>query len=255
MQTDDKPGSRVSVLVAAVWLLCLAMGSVLPAHGQEAKAEDAEDAGWELVFTDTFDRDELGEDWKVVDGAWELKDGQLVGTGTVMTTRGFPGPELHRQIPGGAPPGYIRLEFEARTDVQGLQLLPGSAPPKVSVSDLSAFIHVPPYDPDELPIETGYFFQFGGFLNTRNILKRKNRLLVEQEEPEILITPNKLHTIVVENDEGVLRLSVDGKVVMEKEESASIMGDDFDRVGLYVYTNTRIERVRVFVKRLSESYR
>jgi hypothetical protein len=220
-----------------------------PLHAAPAKAGD-----WELVFTDTFDREELGENWEVVEGKFKLENGALVGSGSLMSSRGFPGPDPHRIIPGGAPPGFIRLEFEARTAVQPFVLLPGAPPPKVSISDLSSFIHVPPYDSETCPTVTAYFFQFGGFMNTRNLIRRKGTVVVEQEDPDILIVPDKLHHIVAENDEGMLRLIVDGQTVFEKEEKGNIMGDDFDRVGLYLYTKTRVEKVRVFVKRVADGY-
>ena len=59
---------------------------------------------------------------------------------------------------------------------------------------------------------------------------------------------------VVENDEGTLRLAVDGQTVFEHKETASIMGDEFDRVGFCFIADTRVESVRVFVKRLDDGY-
>jgi len=220
-----------------------------PVQGSAADA-----TGWELIFTDTFDREELGKNWEVVEGSWKLEDGALVGCGTLISSRGFPGPDPGRTRPGKPPPGFIRLEFEARAAVRPLLLLPGAPPPKVSVSDLSSFVHVPPHDSKTCPTQTGYFFQFGGFMNTRNMIRRSGKALVEQKDPKIRITPDKLHRIVVENDEGMLRLVVDGRTVFEQKETANIMGNDHDRVGLYFYTNARLESVRVLVKRLDDRH-
>lgn len=226
----------------------------LVSNTAEAAPTDAEAAGWELIFTDAFERDALGPDWEVVEGTWTVDDGALVGSGTLICARGFPGPDPHRTLPGTPPPGFIRLEFKARTDVRPFVLLPGLPPPEVSVSDLSSFIHANPADGSTRPTRTGYFFQFGGFLNTRNMIRRAGNEVVAQQDPEIKITPDKLHHIIVENDEGTLRLIVDGQTVFEHQETSSIMGNDFDRVGFYFYTQTRLEEVRVYVKRLPDGY-
>lgn len=248
MKTVDLNGMRtcVSCLLAAA---VMTMGFPATVQGGDAEA-----AGWELIFTDTFDREALGEHWEVLDGAWKIADGALVGSGTLVSARGFPGPDPHRTLPGTPPPGFIRLEYAVRTDVRPLILLPSAPVPKVSVSDLGAFIHAPPPDANTNPLQNGYFFQFGGFMNTRNMIRRAGNVLVEQQDPEIRIVQDKLHRIVVENDEGTLRFSVDGQTLFEHPEPVSIMGDGVDRVGFYFYTQARLEHVRVYVKRLDDGY-
>jgi hypothetical protein len=119
----------------------------------------------------------------------------------------------------------------------------------------SSFIHATPYDSKTCPTQTGYFFQFGGFINTRNMIRLAGTGLVEQKDPEIRITPDELHRVVAENDEGMLRLVVDGRTAFEQKETANIMGDNVDPVGLYFYTETRLETVGVYVKRLEDGYR
>ena len=71
-------------------------------------------AEWKLVFDDRFDRDELGDGWRVTAGNWEIVDGTLRGSGAIVSTRGFP---------GGDEMGFQRMEFEAVTDVQTLDTL------------------------------------------------------------------------------------------------------------------------------------
>ena len=67
-------------------------------------------AGWHLVFHDDFDRKELGDKWTVIDGKWSVADGALIGSGTLISTRGFPADNAA---------GFQRLEFEAVDDVAG----------------------------------------------------------------------------------------------------------------------------------------
>jgi len=73
------------------------------------KLEPPEEAGWELIFEDDFAREELGPNWKVIEGNWSVQDGHLRGSGTLVSARGFP--------------GFQRLEFEAVTDVRPVALL------------------------------------------------------------------------------------------------------------------------------------
>ena len=61
--------------------------------------------GWKLAFEDYFARDELGDDWRIVAGAWEeragggMGDAGLYGKGDILVNRHFP--------------GDVRVEFDA----------------------------------------------------------------------------------------------------------------------------------------------
>ncbi len=213
-------------------------------------------AGWELVFEDDFDRDELGEDWEVVSGNWKVEDGYLQGSGTLISSRGFPGRERENDtiaLPGEASPAFQRLEFEAQSDVDPI-LMPGTVP-EVSMGDLSSFIHAQwTEESSASPWDTGYFFQFGGFHNTRNRIARQGADVIDDVDSEHRIIPDKTHTIVVENDEGHLRFFLDGELLYEHEEELSIVGHENACVGLYFYTNARVSNLKVYVKRLPEFY-
>ena len=71
----------------AAWLgVCvLELAVVDMTNGEEGRAE------WTAAFSDDFERAELGPDWEVEDGEWRIENGRLVGTGTIMCTRRFPG--------------------------------------------------------------------------------------------------------------------------------------------------------------------
>jgi len=201
------------------------------------KLVPADKAGWKLVFHDRFDRKELGADWKILDGQWSIRDGNLVSSGgKLVTARGFP--------------GFQRLEFEAVTDVKPLALLANKKKqPVAAVSDLSSFIQARPAGN---PLLTGYFFQFGGNNNTCNRLRRAGVEQWKSEDRTRMITPNKVHRIIVENDEGRLRFIVDGRLLHEAREEGSLVGEGQDRVGFYLFTAAKISDVKIYVKLLDD---
>ena len=217
-----------------------------------AEATSPEDDGWELVFSDAFDRDELGDDWQVAAGEWELVDGAVRGTGFLFSAHGIPSDK--ERI------GYQRMAFHVVTDVKVMDFLgTGANNSNVRITDIDALLHAtaPPNTQkvNEL-LNTGYFFQFGGYWNTQNQLRRarpedkRPQRLVVQEDPEVLIERGKRHHIVVENDTGHLRMFVDGKLVLEHEEQFSAIGAERSHVGFYFSTRTRLEDVKVYVKPL-----
>jgi len=55
---------------------------------------------------------------------------------------------------------------------------------------------------------------------------------------------------VAENDSGRIRLTVDGRVLLESTEKTSFVGSGQDRAGLYLYTPARIFSVKLYVKPL-----
>ena len=204
------------------------------------RLQSAEEAGWELVFSDEFDRKELGGDWTVLEGNWTVEDGALRGSGTLVSSRDFP---------GGNAVGYLRMEFDAVTDVGAAGFLgKGAAAPRVS--DMSAVLHGKLVEEATDFLESGYFFQFGGKWNKTNQIRKAGRTLVADGEPQKRIAPNKVHKIVVESDHGRLSLFVDGRCVLTYRERISIIGDGHNRVGFYFYTAAKVLNVKVHTKRL-----
>jgi len=208
-----------------------------PKSPARIKSAPAEQAGWRLAFHDRFDRTELGADWKILDGQWSIRAGNLVSSGgKLVTARGFT--------------GFQRLEFDAATDVKPLELLANQPKrPAGGVSDLSCFIQA---QADGNPLLTGYFFQFGGNNNTCNRLRRAGIETWRSEDPAHMITPNKTHRIVVENDEGRLRFIVDGHLLREEREEGSLVGDEQNRIGFYLYTAAKLRNVKIYIKPLDD---
>ncbi len=224
-------------------------GKVLPAQAtpprksrKSAKLVPAEEAGWELAFSDDFDRDELGANWEVVDGKWVIQEGCLRGSGALISARGYPGDRALASQ---------RMEFEVTTDVKVMALSKKGVQLKPRISDLSSFIHAPAFkEGGKQPFEAGTFFQFGGFWNKKNQLRKSGAKLQVDSAPEILVTPGKAHRMVVQNDEGHLSMFVDGKLVIEARQGNPMNDPGHDRVGFYFYTAAKVSQVKVYVKRL-----
>lgn len=232
--------ARLMFLLAGLIALTAITGCM--SSKSAVKLKPAEESGWKLAFTDTFDRDELGDDWKVIDGNWKIVDGNLRGSGTLIMNKGFP---------EGNPPGFQRFEFEAATDVKPIVFFKNKGKPKVTVSDISSFIQAQPPEKGK-PLRSGYFFQFGGFNNSKNQIRKQGTTLKSDDNPEKVIDVGKSHKIIVENDEGKVRMFVDGELVLEQDEKTSVIGPDQNRAGFYFYTACKVPEVKVYVKKLPD---
>jgi hypothetical protein len=212
-----------------------------PGQARAAESQTAEKAGWKLAFSDDFKRQELGPNWVVVNGDWKVQDGCLRGSGTLLSARGFP---------EGDAPGFQRLEFDAVTDAKPAFFLKDNPAPKVDVCDLSSILHARAPQKGKDPLETSYLFQFGGQNNTLNRVMRAGVTLREDSKPEKMITPGQVQRIVVENDQGTLRLSVNGEVRLECREKQSLLDLEQNRCGFYFCTTAKVFNVRLYVKQL-----
>lgn len=203
--------------------------------------QSASESGWELVFSDDFERDTLGNAWIPRTGTWTIEDGALRGSGILVSAEGFP---------GGDAVGFQRMEFTASTDVKPMAALGPQAKDAVRVCDISAMLHANP-DQDKRLFQSGYFFQFGGQWNTKNGIRKNGAPLAADEAPDTLITVDKRHQIVIQNDQGKVSLFVDGESVLHSTEADSILGSGFDHVGWYFETAAKVYDVKIYVKRLA----
>ena len=144
--------------------------------------------------------------------------------------------------------GYLRLEFEATTDMKPFLFFPGKPTPAVDISDMSSFIQVKKYEKENTWF-SGYFFQFGGRHNTQNRLLREKRNRSLNYESKILIIPDKRHKIVCENAEGHIKQFVDGIMIQDfKDDKPLLAAAGQDRVGFYFYTASKVFNVKVYFK-------
>ncbi|MDB4664477.1 hypothetical protein OAE63_00605 [bacterium] len=199
-------------------------------NSKTPKLQDARATGWHLVFQDDFNRKDLGDTWKIIDGKWSVADGTLIGSGTLISTKG---------IPSDNTACFQRLKFEALT----------TSPANSRVSDLSSFIHCEYKANIREPWKSGgYLFQFGGRNNTITQLSRDGESFRISSEAKII--PGHKHKIVIENDRGELRCFVDGNAVFVEREKTSLVGKSQNHIGFYFYTPAKIRRVRVYAKSL-----
>lgn len=236
--------SKISLNLLSLCIIAgLAATGVKAEQPGDPKQAQAEAAGWELFFEDKFDRDELGDDWTALEGDWKIVDGALRGSGTLISTRGIPNEE---------PMGFQRMEFEAVSDVKPIIFFPDKPKPKVSLGDMSSFLHAQPPESGKPPLTSGYFFQFGGILNTANRITRAGIEVAADRNAGEPIGQDTVHHVIVENDQGQLRMTVDGVDLFNVSEKMSIMGSGYDRVGFYFYTAFRVNWVKVYLKRLPD---
>ena len=139
---------------------------------------------WAVQFVEQFGRAALGPDWRVVDGDWQIENGQLVGAGTILCTRRFP--------------GCHRLEYTAGTD-------------EAQPCDLSAIVSC-----GEAGLHTGAYFGFGWDFNKASIITYDWSPARWRGAARCAarIIPGQLHQIVCERDGLDLRHFVDGTLTM-----------------------------------------
>jgi hypothetical protein len=212
----EEPGS-LNVLVAkyAPLLRLDAEPLIEFLTGEKTKIE-AEKGPWKLVFEDSFDRSTLGDKWKVVDGAFELKNGALLGRGELFLTDEYPGDQ--------------KIEFTGWVD------------PGKPACDISAMLSV------EKNCKRGYkqsyFFGFGNRGNVRNILMKNSSIIHTMNTP--LIELGKKHKIVCEKQGRVLKWWIDGKLVMKLKDFGALKGA---YMGFYIYADAHIDDVKVYSKK------
>ncbi len=192
-------------------ILSLTLISPLLGDDIAVAAAESED-GWNLVFNDEFDRDEIGEGWTVYSGDWNIENGSLVGKGQIYVTKAFP--------------GNHRIVFEAESD---------------EPNDLSPFIHA-----GERGFVSGYFLQFGGLDNAFNVARRLGKDM--STDYWHMIEPGQVHKIIAEFDGRHVRLTVDGETVHEYEENDPLTGEAHQRVGLYIHNQSRVHAVKVYLQ-------
>ena len=60
---------------------CLFVAVLLGASYTTTKDGDAPDTSkWKVIFSDKFDREQIGDGWKIAHGEWVVEDGVLKGT-------------------------------------------------------------------------------------------------------------------------------------------------------------------------------
>lgn len=71
------------------------------------------DDQWQVIFSDDFERAELGETWTVANGKWEIEDGAAKGTMELLPAVPIPNFCASTMIPQAWLPSVVEIEFDA----------------------------------------------------------------------------------------------------------------------------------------------
>lgn len=195
------PARNVTTTVANVIQMSLPMQFRIPAHASlrsaialvaiaslstacTKKDDTAGLEGGALIFSDDFEREEIGEDWSAEGDKWSIDDGEL-------TVRGARNDALWLDV---ALPEQFRVEFDARG---------GSVEGDLKFEVLG----------DGETHESGYVGIFGGWGNSLNIIARLDEhgddRLVGAEEMRVE-TGRTYRMAVARAGDGALRWYIDG---------------------------------------------
>jgi hypothetical protein len=188
-------------------------------------AAAADNDGWTLAYTADFSSGKLSADWAAFQGDAAIKDGAMVVSAdnadgvTLLTKPVFSAPS-------------VRIEVTA------------SLAKAASISDLSVLLNANKTGPYE-----GYTLQFGGKANTMNGLTRKDDAVLSTVTTKPLVVAGKKYTIVAENDKGHIKMTVDGKTIIDYVDTEPISGVENGLIGFYTYESQLvIEKLSVFQK-------
>lgn len=184
---------------------------------EASRHEHAPAYEWKPVATFTFDDAAALKDFRITDGEWKIKDGQLKATGnkpggnnrTILIT-----PEIE---------GAQRIEFDAT-------LLPR---PDGRVGDICVRLNA---DPQTGSFARGYALIAAQYFNQANVCYRLNIPIARTECSPVV--PGKRHHIILEwrLPEGHLRFFVDDTIVVDAwDRAAPLPPDPTKWIGLSTY--------------------
>jgi hypothetical protein len=176
----------------------------------------SDEGGWKLAWSDDFERAELGTNWFARSGAARLANGRLFLSGagaTLLSEKAF------------APD--VKLEFVAEAN------------PDLPPCDLSATLCA-----NQL-FGWDYLFAFGGNNNQFNQLLGGTAPVVDRK-PSMLIEPGRKYRLTAVKEGRRLGYFVDGRQILEAEDSDPVGGPGFDRVGLVTWNGMFVDDVKVY---------
>lgn len=168
---------------------------------------------WQVVYKNEFGNKEIGKEWVIQAGQWNIKEGRLAcsyGPAKILLDKRFEGKDL-------------KLEYDCIS-------------PSGNPGDLSCFLG----GADEME---GYFFGFGSDHNSETKILRRGEVLGTTGTG--LIKPGTVQHVLIERAGDTLTMSVDGKVVL-KAADKDVIRDN--RVGFYIWTEGAYDNVVISVK-------
>lgn len=190
---------RWTMRVFAVALAFAAAG--IGCETREIATNQQASSGGELVFSDDFERDELGENWKRGkgengSGEWRIEDGWVAGENIKNDPLW-----LTEKLPS-----KVRIEFDARAMSETGDL-------KVEVFG------------DGSKHESGYILIFGGWDNTKDVIARLDEHGDDRKEQASEgVEKQKVYHWAIERTDGTLRWYMDGELFMAYEDDKPLRG-------------------------------
>jgi len=151
-----------------------------------------------LVFSDDFERNDIGNNWQARSGRWRIENGRLVCKGDKNE-----GIWLNFKLPQ-----RVRLEFDAMAlEDEG---------------DIKFEIFA-----TEQRHQTGYILIFGGWHNSVTVIARLNEHGEDRMESSLRVEKNKTYHMAVVRTDGSLRWFIDGKLALSYDDETPIRGEFF----------------------------
>jgi serine/threonine protein kinase len=191
----------------------------------EHKLETETKREWKLVFEENFIDPKFEDRWDIYqekEAKWEIKNGEL---------RIWDGPPqiLYLKQPIR---GDIRMDFECYQEGDYL-------------GDISCFLSVKPGEHPLTTCEQGYMFQYGGLSNTRTVLERSRKRIVDIKTPSIVA--EKRFRVRAERIGARLSLTVNDETIFDVEDSEPLLGNDRSIVGFYGWrADTHFTSIRIY---------
>lgn len=156
-------------------------------------------------FKDTFDRPELGPDWRDTGGDYALRDGKLVARNAYNHPAW-----LRKRLPANV---SIELDVQSRSDAGDIKL--------------ELFGDGESFDPDRGGyVSTGYVFIFGGWRNSLSVICRNN----EHDEGrkaargDMRVEAGRTYHFAISRKGGRLDWRVDGAPFLSWTDPAPLVG-------------------------------
>ena len=190
-------------LLCCAMALFLAVGLAPGCDGKSKKKKRAQAStegltGGVLVFSDDFERPELGADWLARSGRWKIRDGRL----NISNDRNE-GAWLNQPLPD-----RVRVEFDAIANSDE--------------GDLKFEIFA-----TEQRHQTGYIVILGGWRNSVSIIARLNEHGEDRLEADARAVRGTVHRIAAVRTDNSLRWYVDGNLVLKFDDEEPIRGSYF----------------------------
>jgi hypothetical protein len=184
---------------------------------------------WRLVFREDFSRPDIPSRWDII-GPWEVKDGEFRMWGAESQIARLRLPVL----------GDVRLAFDCHVESEFL-------------SDVTCFLGALKTPRERLYFyDGGYLFQYGGWHNQRITLLGPNGILWNKRASP-LVRGKRYHVDAQKMGDRLI-LNVDGKTIIDVQDSQYVHGAEQAIVGFYGYkADVRYSNVRVYTRDSAES--